>query len=274
MEEFAMRSRAHLGSHPIHPMLIPFPFALWTASLIFDVLGVMFDRALLWSVGYYCAIGGSIGALLAAVPGIIDWYSVVPPNSSGKKRGAVHGTLNVTVLLIFTYIIFHRGDALAQPDRASLIASFIAVAILSYSGWLGGTLSYRNQIGVDHRYANAGKWRERDIAGWDKPVCNTGELSEGQMMLAHIAGERIVVGRCQTGLVAFSDHCTHRGGPLSDGALVGCTVQCPWHGSNFDVHSGRVVAGPAEEKIKTYQIEIRANEVYVLPEPARERKIA
>ena len=269
-----MRSRAHVGSHPIHPMLIPFPFALWTMSLIFDVLAVLSEQPLLWAAGFYCAIGGCIGALAAAVPGFIDWLSVVPPRSSAKKRGALHGSLNVTVLILFAYVVLHRGSPNARPDTVSLVVSLIAIGLLSYSGWLGGTLSYRNQIGVDHRYANAGKWRERAIEGWDKPVCNTGELAEGQMMLARIGGQRVVVGRCQTGIVAFSDHCTHRGGPLSDGALVGCTVQCPWHGSQFDVHSGRVVAGPAGTKIDSYQIEIRNNEVYVVPEPAKERRIA
>jgi uncharacterized membrane protein/nitrite reductase/ring-hydroxylating ferredoxin subunit len=269
-----MRSRAHLGSHPIHPMLIPFPLALWIASLIFDVLGIMSDRPIFWSVGYYCAIGGCIGALVAAIPGAVDWWTVVPPKSSAKKRGLVHAALNITVLVLFGYVLFHRGDAAVRPDNLSLLISVIAVAILGYSGWLGGTLSYRNQIGVDHRYANAGKWKERTLTDWSRPVCNTAELAEGQMMLAKVGNERVVVGRCQTGLVAFSDHCTHRGGPLSDGALVGCTVQCPWHGSNFDVHSGRVVAGPAEQKIKTYQIDIRANEVYVKPEPGVERRVA
>jgi nitrite reductase/ring-hydroxylating ferredoxin subunit len=66
-------------------------------------------------------------------------------------------------------------------------------------------------------------------------------------------------------MFAFSDHCTHKGGPLSDGALVGCTVQCPWHGSQFDVRTGRVVAGPAASKIDTYKVEIRSGEVYVSP---------
>jgi nitrite reductase/ring-hydroxylating ferredoxin subunit/uncharacterized membrane protein len=255
-------------------MLIPFPFALWTASVIFDLLGIMTGQPMYWSVGYYCAIGGCLGALLAAVPGAIDWLTVVPPRSSAKKRGLVHGVLNVTVLLLFAYLVFRRGGPDSRPENAQLLLSLIAVSILAYAGWLGGTLAYRNQIGVDHRYANAGTWKERTLDSWDRPVCNTGELAEGQMMLAKIANERVVVGRCQTGIVAFSDHCTHRGGPLSDGALVGCTVQCPWHGSNFDVHTGRVVAGPAKDKITTYQIEIRANEVYVKPLPGTERRAA
>lgn len=84
-------------------------------------------------------------------------------------------------------------------------------------------------------------------------------------MLVHVSDERVVIGRCPQGMIAFSDHCTHKGGPLSDGALVGCTVQCPWHGSQFDVHTGRVVAGPAKSKIDVYETEIRGGEVYILP---------
>jgi len=42
-------------------------------------------------------------------------------------------------------------------------------------------------------------------------------------------------------------------------------VQCPWHGSQFDIRTGRVVAGPAQEKINTYSIEITGGEIYVQP---------
>ena len=97
------------------------------------------------------------------------------------------------------------------------------------------------------------------------------------MILAHVGNDRVVVGRCSEGLFAFSDHCTHKGGPLSDGALVGCTVQCPWHGSQFDIRTGRVVSGPAQEKIDTCALEIRGGEVYVQPpkpDQAEPRKAA
>lgn len=109
----------------------------------------------------------------------------------------------------------------------------------------------------------------RSFDSWSRPVCNQSELADGQMLLAVIDHERVVIGRCSEGLFAFGDHCSHRGGPLSDGALVDCTVQCPWHGSQFDIRTGRVVSGPAEEKINLYQVEIRAGEVYVKqPRPA------
>lgn len=210
-------------------------------------------------------LGGCIGAALAAVAGVMDWLAVVPPESSAKKRGAIHGLLNSAVLMTFAGIAYVRGDAFAQPSSLVLALEGLAVVVMMASGWLGGTLVYRNQIGVDHRYANAGQWKERELSGWDKPVCNEAELGHGQAMLAHINGERVVVARCSEGIVAFSDHCTHKGGPLSDGAVVGCAVQCPWHGSQFDVHTGRVIAGPAKEKIKVYGIELKQGEVYISP---------
>lgn len=265
-----MRSRAHLKSHPLHPILVTFPIALWTAALLADLAGVLLNHGLLWAAGFFAIIGGAIGAVLAAIAGTVDLFSVVPPMSSAKKRGLTHGLINTGVLIAFLVIAYERGDAYARPQNIQLFFEGIAVVAMMGSGWLGGTLVYRNQIGVDHRYANAGKWKERQLSGWDQPVCNQAELSEGQAMLTKVAGERIVVARCTEGIVAFSDHCTHRGGPLSDGAIVGCAVQCPWHGSQFDVHTGRVIAGPATEKIKIYEIEIRDKEVFV--RPAKEDK--
>ena len=261
-----MRARAHIKSHPIHPILVTFPIALWTAALLADILGVVLNHGLLWAAGFFAIMGGILGAVLAAIAGTMDWIKVVPPKSSAKKRGLTHGLLNSGVLIAFIVIAIQRGNAYAQPNAMHLGFEALAVGVMMASGWLGGTLVYRNQIGVDHRYANAGKWKERELSGWDQPVCNQAELSEGQAMLAHVKGERVVVARCPEGMVAFSDHCTHRGGPLSDGAIIGCAVQCPWHGSQFDLRTGRVISGPAEDKIRIYEIEIRGTEVYVVPD--------
>jgi nitrite reductase/ring-hydroxylating ferredoxin subunit/uncharacterized membrane protein len=268
-----MRATMHIKSHPMHPMLVFFPLGLWITSLFFDALGWMWSDASLVAAGFYCLLGGCVGAAIAAIPGVIDLFTIVPPNSSGKKRGLLHGGINVCALLLFAFIAWRRGSAGEPVDGTSILLSALGVVGILFSGWLGATLVYRNQIGIDHRYANAGKWKERTLDSWERPVLNTKELSEGQMMLAHIEGERVAIGKCEQGMAAFSDHCTHKGGPLSDGALIGCTVQCPWHGSQFDVQTGRVVAGPAEEKIATYEHETRAGEVYVaLPAGKRRKK--
>lgn len=269
-----MRSRANVKSHPVHPMLVAFPIGLWVGGFVMDLIGLAAKNSSIWTAGWYAQLGGCIGAALAAIFGVVDLFGVVPPRSSARTTGYTHAVLNVCALGLFIAVLAVRGSASAQPTGTSILLGAIGVVVLAYSGWLGGTLVYRNQIGVDHRYASAGQWREREISGWDQPACNEGELAYGQMMLLIVGGERVVIGKCPEGIVAFADRCTHRGGPLSDGMLAGCTVQCPWHGSQFDVHTGRVVAGPAGSKIGVYNVEIRNREVYVSPKTEPESQAA
>jgi uncharacterized membrane protein/nitrite reductase/ring-hydroxylating ferredoxin subunit len=266
-----MRSRAQIKSHPIHPILVTFPIGLWITSLVFDLIGRGTGDARYWTAGFFCIIGGCIMAACAAVAGVIDLFGSIPPSSSARRRGYIHGGLNSLALLVFIAVAWYRGDGATTPNGLAIGLSILGVILILISGWLGGTLVYRNQIGVDHRYAAAGKFKERNLAGFDQPVMNESELADGQMMLANIEDHRVVLGRCGDGVFAFADHCTHKGGPLSDGALVGCTVQCPWHGSQFDIRNGRVVSGPAEHKLDTYAVELRNREVYV-KRPAETKK--
>jgi nitrite reductase/ring-hydroxylating ferredoxin subunit/uncharacterized membrane protein len=260
-------------------MLVAFPIGLWIIAFIFDLIAVARGDAALRAAAFYCVIAGCAGALVAAIAGAWDWFTIVPPRSSAKSTGLLHGSLNLLVLILFIWVAARRGDAAAEPDKITLFVMGIGVIILGVSGWLGGTLVYRNQIGVERHYAGAGTLKLRSFDTWTRPICNQSELADGQMLLAVIEKERIVVGRCSEGLFAFGDHCTHRGGSLADGALVDCTVQCPWHGSQFDIRAGRVVSGPAVEKINSYQVEIRSGEVYVkppvsVPAPSQPRKVA
>ena len=258
-----MRSKAHIGSHPIHPMIVAFPVGLWVTSFIFDLIGAGSHEQAYFTASYYMIIAGCIGAACAAIPGVIDLFGVIPANSSGRSRGYIHGTLNTLALADFVYVAVRRGSPAVAADGIAIACSAGGVVLIAISGWLGATLVYRNQIGVDRRFANAGQLRERTVTDFRRPVCNQSELGDGQMMLIRSGNDRIAIARCAEGLFAFEDHCTHKGGPLSDGALVDCTVQCPWHGSQFDIRTGRVVAGPAGRQVTTYPIEIRGGEVYV-----------
>jgi nitrite reductase/ring-hydroxylating ferredoxin subunit len=213
-------------------------------------------------------------AVAAAIAGTLDLLSVVPPNSSARRRGIKHAILNVLALLLFISVAAYRGGPLARPDQTSFILSGIGVFCLLVSGWLGGTLVFGNQIGVDRRFANAAEWRTVTVHDWNSPLCKDDELAPGQMLLATIQGARVAVGRCPDGLVAFDDRCSHQGGSLSDGALVGCTVQCPWHGSQFDVHTGIAIAGPARDSVKTYDAEVRGGQIYVFPKRIQPSKAA
>lgn len=263
-ETLTMRSRANIKGHPIHPMLIAFPIGFFAGTFIFDVLGLITGNTTFHTVAYYTEAAGILGALAAAIPGFIDYLSTVPPDSSAKKRGARHGISNVINLILFIVCWFLRRDA---GTSLYLITGLelLGVAILVYAGWLGGTLAYRNQIGVDIRYAEAGKWKEAHLQGGPKQVeaGAADELEVNQMKLLHVGDQRIVLGRTEEGYVAFEDRCTHKGGSLAGGSMICGTVQCPWHGSQFDTRNGAVKAGPAKEAIKAYTVREEGGKIYI-----------
>jgi nitrite reductase/ring-hydroxylating ferredoxin subunit len=74
------------------------------------------------------------------------------------------------------------------------------------------------------------------------------------MKLLHLKDKRIVLARTEDRYVAFDDKCTHRGGSLAGGSTMCNVVQCPWHGSQFDLITGEVKIGPAKEGIKIYSV--------------------
>jgi nitrite reductase/ring-hydroxylating ferredoxin subunit/uncharacterized membrane protein len=259
-----MKSKIHLQGHPLHPILVSFPIAFFIGSLFFDILGLAYSRITFHETSRFLATGGIGFALLAAIPGLIDYLFTVPPNSTGKARAAKHGLINTTVVIVFISALL-----LGNKDNVSmgLITGLkgLGVILLSIAGWMGGTLVYRNQIGVDIRYAHAGKWKEEFVEEKREvfEVAQSEELKVGQMKLLRVGKKRIVVGRTENGYAVFDDQCTHRGGSLAGGALICGTVQCPWHGSQFNVNTGIVVAGPAKENIKTYSVTESNGKVFV-----------
>ena len=260
-----MRSKAHFKGHPLHPILVSFPIAFFIGTLVFDVLAFVYDRDDFYTTAKCLEIAGIGFALLAAVPGIIDYFFVIPPKSSAKKRGATHGLINITMVIIFSVALLLR-----QKEEVSFMIiiglEIAGVILLSIAGWLGGTLVFRNQIGVDIRYAQAGKWKEEYINNADGEihVASIDELKVNQMKLIHVKGKRIVVCRTEKGYAAFDDHCTHRGGSLASGSMICGTVQCPWHGSQFDVISGIVTAGPAKKSISVYPVKETDKMVFLI----------
>ena len=259
-----MRSRASIKGHPIHPALIPFPFAFLLGAFAFDAAGMFLDRPALWTTATYLALAGIGAALIAAIPGFIDYFFTVPPNSSGKRRATKHMLLNLSAVTLFAVAWAMRPDAAVRPELTSLFLEAAGAGLLTIGGWMGGTLAFRNQVGVDHRYAKAGKWAEEYIdsaADGTAVVARSGELEVNQMKLVHVNGRRIVLARTADGYVAFEDRCTHRGGSLAGGTMICGTVQCPWHGSQFDVASGAVKAGPAEKGIETFRVKANGDRI-------------
>lgn len=250
-----MKSKANFKGHPIHQILVVFPIAFFTGALLSDLYGALWRQEVFLFFGKVMAIAGIFSGIIAAIPGIIDYVYTVPPKSSGKERALNHGILNTSTIILFLIALILRHNA----EVNILIIPGIelsGVILLVYAGWLGGTLVIRNQIGIDIRYAGAGKWKESFIKSEDGKlkIENKNIPGVNQMALIHVQNKRIVLGKTENKTVIFDDRCTHRGGSLAAGTMVCGTVQCPWHGSQFDVCTGAVKAGPAKDPIKVYGI--------------------
>ncbi len=93
-----------------------------------------------------------------------------------------------------------------------------------------------------------------DIARTTIPVCPAAELPAGQMRLVEHDGRKIGVFNCEGTLYAIEDRCSHDDGPLAEGEFdqTACTVECPRHGSLFDLTTGRPKTLPAFTPVQTF----------------------
>ncbi len=94
-------------------------------------------------------------------------------------------------------------------------------------------------------------------------VARAEDIDEGGMRAVDVGGRMVAVARTGGAWYAFDDVCTHRQCSLAEGELDGTTVMCPCHGSEFDVTTGEVLAGPATQPVGTFQIRVEGDEVQV-----------
>ena len=89
------------------------------------------------------------------------------------------------------------------------------------------------------------------------------ELPDGRMRRCEVEGRAILVCRAGGTLHALDDTCTHDDVSLSLGALEGCRLRCPLHGSEFDVTTGRALSEPAEVDLVRHAARVEGGEVVV-----------
>jgi uncharacterized membrane protein len=127
-------------------MLVPIPIGLWIFSFVCDLFHVFGSTNPAWTtVALYCMAGGIVGALLAALPGLVDLLSLPPgPRSTAIK----HMAINLTVVVLFVINFWMRLQAPGSPGKLVWL-SLIALGLLTISGWLGGKMVYEYGVAVD-----------------------------------------------------------------------------------------------------------------------------
>ena len=238
--------------HPLHPALTDVPLGAWTAALALDAMESISGRREL-AAGADAAIAvGLVGAAGAAVTGLTDWSET---SGRARKVGMLHGLLNVGATVLYTTSLVLRRK---KKRNAGVGFAMLGYAVSSASAYLGGHLVFGEKIGVDHAAT-------REMPKEFVPVMPDTELREGEMKRVDAGGVPVLLVRLEGEVCALAHTCSHQGGPLSEGKLEGEVVQCPWHGSRFNVKDGSVVDGPAtfpqpcfEARVREGQIEVRS----------------
>jgi NADPH-dependent 2,4-dienoyl-CoA reductase/sulfur reductase-like enzyme/nitrite reductase/ring-hydroxylating ferredoxin subunit len=89
------------------------------------------------------------------------------------------------------------------------------------------------------------------------------QLADGEMLLGHVGPEAVLLVRRGEEVFAIGPSCTHYGGPLNEGLLVGDTVRCPWHHACFSLRTGEAVRPPALNQVPCWRVERQGEIVFV-----------
>jgi uncharacterized membrane protein len=143
-----MESRAKILGHPVHPMLINFPLGLLPTAVAFDIVHLSTQSPRWNDLAFWMMVAGVIGAVLAAVFGLVDWLAI-PARTRAKRIGTVHGLGNLVVVALFATSIYLRYETAETPSPVALICSFVGLALALITAWLGGELVDRLGVGVD-----------------------------------------------------------------------------------------------------------------------------
>jgi uncharacterized membrane protein len=150
-------SGARIAQHPIHPMLVVVPLGLWIAALAFDIVAALTGNAAWQTLAFWNIVGGIVGALMAAVPGFVDYRGL---QGRVARIATWHMILNLGAVALFAinaYVRTRVGPESAWP----LTLSVVGVAGVLVSGWLGGEMVYVERVGVEEPGARRDDRRRR-----------------------------------------------------------------------------------------------------------------
>ncbi|MEZ4667002.1 MAG: non-heme iron oxygenase ferredoxin subunit [Anaerolineae bacterium] len=96
-------------------------------------------------------------------------------------------------------------------------------------------------------------------------VATADEIAPGERIIVEYGEKWVVIFNVAGAYYAIEDVCTHDDGPLAEGTLDNCTIECPRHGATFDIRSGKVLTAPALVAVPSYIVKIVNNEILIAP---------
>ncbi|MDW3216579.1 MAG: Rieske (2Fe-2S) protein [Ilumatobacteraceae bacterium] len=226
----------------MHPMTVTVPIGCWLGATVLDVVGGEAGRPLARRLTAL----GLAAAVPAAASGTADWADT---QGAERRVGVVHAVANIAASAAF------GGSWLARRARRHALGrvlSGMGLVTVGAAGYLGGHLAYVRGVGVNTTAFQSGPDDWTPLADLrDLPVDEPVSIRSGGIGLVAVRrSER------DDAVAVLEDRCSHRGGPLGEGWIDGDCVVCPWHGSSFELGSGRVRQGPASVAQPAYDTRV------------------
>ena len=244
---------AWLG-HSVHPMLVVVPIGAWTSATVLDVVGgAASARASRLLIGV-----GVAAAVPTAMTGLLDWSDRAPDHDAVRRVGLLHAATNSTALCLYGgSLIARRRDRHARGVHLA-VAGF---GVLSFGDWLGGHLALARGMGANQTaFATLPR-------AWTA-VGDASVLTAGQPARATAGELDVVLVPVDGKLCALLNRCSHCGGLLHLGDVLGDCIVCPRHGTRFGLQEGSLRHGPGAYPQPSLQVRVRGNRVEVRAPPA------
>ena len=214
--------------HSLHATLTDLPIGAFTVAIFLDLVGQATAADLTLAVGILAMLGAALAG----------WADYTDTEGKARNYGTVHQLGMLLALALYLVSLWLRVTGVRVDQRTLPITlSLVGYLVLLVSAYTGGEIVYGLGNMVDrHAFRTGGtKWTPLEPTSFepDKPT------------KAKAGAQTLVVVKRGELLFALHDTCAHAGCSLSEGKLVGETIECGCHGSRYELATGNVVQGPA-----------------------------
>ena len=226
--------------HPLHPAITDITIGAYTAAVAIDLYTIFRGDATFAGAADFVLIVAFASSLIAILSGLTDWRDTF---GEEKRTGMLHGLIMVVATVLFVVSILMRANGAADARPLAMWLSGIGWLVMLVGAFFGGEMPYGYGTEINRQ-----AWDDHPTK-WQTLEIKADSLEDRKPQVAKTKkGTGIFVAKVDGKIYAIASKCTHAGGPLNEGKWVGndrCLIQCPWHGSVFDVRDGSAQQGPA-----------------------------